>query len=606
MTLDSRTVPSDPGPAVNDRSAVLGEGGHPSKEQLTRFFDGMLGRKDAARVKAHARECETCSDWLGKMEAEKAVFREALEAVAEASPVEPTEAELRRAYDVCAARGEKRSLVEWVRSVAPSAERHWRAAVATAAAAALAVGVGIGCIIWKQPRPADRVSAATFVAPHLALPSPRAYSLAIGVEQVRGEELWSYANRDAERIARVRGYQPGLPGARVRLLDQKPTASEIRDGVRWLVQSAGPDGIAFLYIAGFADDSAGDLQFRAYDHGLPMKEILETIAQARARRKIVIVDVCFAGRSLDELTAMSASGVGVIPEGMVVLASCASHEKSWNDGVSRSGYFTRFLCEGLDGPADRDGDGKVTAEELNQYVADQLRVAPLPEPQTPRVYGDRDAVVAQVRLKMGSLILAGEDLTLERLSVDGKPISEWRPDGQVIKRGNEIVCSLPAREEPYRVRVENPLGQPWEASVALPPRDPVQRLWVAMPRPEGIEVAFTSISASQEEIRGEVRGLDREKENDYGVAVYVHTDRYYRHPLFGCQLAKIEGGKWRVQHIIRGSERRVAAVLLPRGATPVNIADRLDVLNPAASAVIPYEPEYRAEKPSLPPGDAIP
>ena len=52
--------------------------------------------------------------------------------------------------------------------------------------------------------------------------------------------------------------------------------------------------------------------------------------------------------------------------------STAANQKSIEDDVYKHGVFTYYLMEGLKGAADDNHDGRVTAQELREYVSKQV------------------------------------------------------------------------------------------------------------------------------------------------------------------------------------------------------------------------------------------
>ena len=118
-------------------------------------------------------------------------------------------------------------------------------------------------------------------------------------------------------------------------------------------------------------------------------ELYEKLEKCPARLKMVFIDACrdkflpVESRSLTDQAksingfAKSLSG-GDLPEGMVLLASCTSGERSWEDADFGHGVFMHFVMEGLSGKADAvGGDGQkdrwVSLFELCDYVRFQTK-----------------------------------------------------------------------------------------------------------------------------------------------------------------------------------------------------------------------------------------
>jgi uncharacterized caspase-like protein len=54
-------------------------------------------------------------------------------------------------------------------------------------------------------------------------------------------------------------------------------------------------------------------------------------------------------------------------KGRVVMAACNENQVSQESSALKAGMFTQALVEGLDGKADRDGNGRVDILELFNY-----------------------------------------------------------------------------------------------------------------------------------------------------------------------------------------------------------------------------------------------
>lgn len=111
--------------------------------------------------------------------------------------------------------------------------------------------------------------------------------------------------------------------------------------------------------------------------------IYDQLKECAADFKLVVVDACrndprpggtramtptdgtrALARSLQELK---------VPEGVVLLNSCAPGEVSWEDEKFGHGVFMHFVLDGLKGAADTGGDGSVSLTELQAYAGAQTK-----------------------------------------------------------------------------------------------------------------------------------------------------------------------------------------------------------------------------------------
>ena len=103
--------------------------------------------------------------------------------------------------------------------------------------------------------------------------------------------------------------------------------------------------------------------------------ILDLLQSHNARRRVLVLDCCYAGAvgaefdrsGLSEQVANEVQGAGT-----VVITSATKTEIAREDPELGQGIFTRHFIDGLAGAADADGDGTITSEELFQYVHEKV------------------------------------------------------------------------------------------------------------------------------------------------------------------------------------------------------------------------------------------
>jgi len=107
---------------------------------------------------------------------------------------------------------------------------------------------------------------------------------------------------------------------------------------------------------------------------LPRKWVYERLESSAARKKLFITDAC-----RNEIVVKGAKSVvgakslgdplgDAESRGFAILASCSKNQKSYEDDSLKHGVFTYFIMRGLEGAADADKDGRVTFDELYDYV----------------------------------------------------------------------------------------------------------------------------------------------------------------------------------------------------------------------------------------------
>jgi hypothetical protein len=165
-----------------------------------------------------------------------------------------------------------------------------------------------------------------------------------------------------------------------------------------------PDDLLLLYFSGHGvRDDHGQLYLAVSDTdrgllsatAIPANFINEQMNASRSRRQVLILDCCnsgafaqgskgAAGASMGIATAFEGTGYG-----RVVLTATDATQYAWEGdearGEAANSVFTHFLVRGLEtGEADADGDGRVTLDELYDYVYERV-VMQTPR-QTPRKF----------------------------------------------------------------------------------------------------------------------------------------------------------------------------------------------------------------------------
>lgn len=166
------------------------------------------------------------------------------------------------------------------------------------------------------------------------------------------------------------------------------------------------DGMNLLYLSCHGvQDASGRLYFAFADTettflsstAVAADWVRDRIYASRSRATAVLVDCCFSGGFIKGMQARSGAPANVeslvrgLPEGtgVAVLTASGDSEVSFEATASalvRPSYFTDAVVTGIStGAADLDQDGRITVDELYQYVYEH--VVSGPSPQRPRKLG---------------------------------------------------------------------------------------------------------------------------------------------------------------------------------------------------------------------------
>lgn len=141
--------------------------------------------------------------------------------------------------------------------------------------------------------------------------------------------------------------------------------------------------------------------------GFSMKKFFDYLSKLGAKHVTVILDACFSGGArasakirTENLVAMKGMTLKIDKpwlwyNNFTVINSSQADETSLGYDEAECGLFTYYMCAGLKGHADANGDRKITLGELKGYVTRNVmdtsrKIRGL---QTPEFYGDENQVL---------------------------------------------------------------------------------------------------------------------------------------------------------------------------------------------------------------------
>jgi hypothetical protein len=165
----------------------------------------------------------------------------------------------------------------------------------------------------------------------------------------------------------------GSPNFEVRLLTDKPdvlSRSNLRKEIEKLFE--GNCDVALLYFAGHGliKSTGGYIvttDYKNYDEGISMDEILKLANASKAKDRVVILDCCHSGSFGNP--HFTDSRFAELADGLTILTACRDKESALE--INGSGVFTSLLLDALHGGAS-DIRGFVTPGSLYAYVDEAL------------------------------------------------------------------------------------------------------------------------------------------------------------------------------------------------------------------------------------------
>ncbi|WP_424813017.1 caspase family protein [Roseococcus sp. YIM B11640] len=219
--------------------------------------------------------------------------------------------------------------------------------------------------------------------PGEAPPPPGAGRLvivAIGVDQYAQTDLsLRYAVADARTVAeslRSRADRVFREVITTVLTNREATRANIIAALNQAAQVTRPEDTFVLYLAGHGVRAEGDRRFLFLPHeasttnwdalrrsALDEGTLVAALARIRARDGFLFIDTCHAGQvTIDSLAALGNE------TGRFLLAASTSVQEALDSYDDRNGVFAYAVREGMGGRAATDGEGRVSALALGEWV----------------------------------------------------------------------------------------------------------------------------------------------------------------------------------------------------------------------------------------------
>jgi uncharacterized caspase-like protein len=219
----------------------------------------------------------------------------------------------------------------------------------------------------------------------IGVPQRSNYALIVGIERYRDLPAAPGAKADAERYRVIAAQTLGLPAAHVRVaIDERATKTDIERHLEWLRENVTATSRVYFFYSGHGapDPSSGTPYLVPYDadanaikdSALPLAKVLGELEHSKASEVLAFVDSCFSGqggRSVLPPGTRPLVVTSAVPQAKkVVLFSAASgREISGPAPGNQGGLFSYFVFQALgQGAADMDGDGQITARELQNWL----------------------------------------------------------------------------------------------------------------------------------------------------------------------------------------------------------------------------------------------
>ena len=222
-----------------------------------------------------------------------------------------------------------------------------------------------------------------------------------------------YADKDAKSFRDYASSKLGVSSNRINtLINEDADYGEIllktKNWLRRLTKKNKTDIYIFFAGHGLASDDGKNMFLLPYDGrpellkdtALMRNRLFKEIQQSNPRSVTVFLDTCYSGttRGTDMLIASRPIVIRAlkqsIPSNFTVFSAAAGDQTSKPLEEAKHGMFSYFLMKGMEGDADSNNDNKITAQELHNYVKENVTQQSSGS-QTPELQGNKDRVLVQ-------------------------------------------------------------------------------------------------------------------------------------------------------------------------------------------------------------------
>ena len=245
-------------------------------------------------------------------------------------------------------------------------------------------------------------------------PSKDAVAIIIGIAEYKNLPRADYANDDARSFYdyAVRGL--GVSAENIKLLvDAEADEIEIlRTFKTWLPARVKATTDVYVYYSGHGlptDDGTGlyllpqraDRDFLS-DTALQQERINQALQATKPKSVTIFLDSCYSGMARTGQTLLASARpvtlkatAQTFPADFTVISASSAEQISSSSNELKHGIFSYYLMRGMEGDADTNKDGKITAGEMHSYLLENVaRQASLANRvQQPQLTGDVNRVL---------------------------------------------------------------------------------------------------------------------------------------------------------------------------------------------------------------------
>ena len=219
-----------------------------------------------------------------------------------------------------------------------------------------------------------------------------AVAIIIGIQNYKRVPKAEFANNDAKEFYEyaIRGL--GIKPESIKLLvdEEADEVNIVKAFENWLplqVNKAKTDVYVFYSGHGLPSNDGKSLYF--LPHGVDKEllsrtavgqaEIVSALVASKPKSVTMFIDACYSGQTRGGEVLLASSkpmalkaDANAFPLNFTVITASANDQISSSSPELKHGIFSFYLMKGMEGDADGNKDGKITAGEMQEYLSDKV------------------------------------------------------------------------------------------------------------------------------------------------------------------------------------------------------------------------------------------
>ncbi len=242
-----------------------------------------------------------------------------------------------------------------------------------------------------------------------------AVAIIIGIQNYKRVPKADFANNDAKYFYEyaIRGL--GIKPENIKLLldEEADDINIIKTFENWLplqVNKNKTDVYVFYSGHGLPSYDGKSLYFLPYDvdkelltrTAIKQEEVVSALVASKPKSVTMFIDACYSGQTRGgEVLIASAkplalkTDINFFPSSFTVITASSNEQISSSSPELKHGIFSFYLMKGMEGDADGDKDGKITAGEMQEYLSDKVsrQAMSMSRRQDTQLVGDANSVL---------------------------------------------------------------------------------------------------------------------------------------------------------------------------------------------------------------------